>query len=386
MNSNVVHLPGHEPRPAPKPRRKRRAFGKLRKLPSGRFQASYVAPDGQRHLAPVTFLTRGDADAWLAMRQAEILERRWKPAPPPEVKRDTFSDYATDWLAGRDIKPRTRSEYRRILDRALLPQFGDAELEDITAARVRDWYRTLPATTPTERAHTYQLLRTILNSAVHDELLDSNPCKIRGAGTVKRAHTIEPATVAELEAISAGMPERLALAVLLGGWLALRYGEVAELRRKDVDLERGVVKVRRGVTWPDGKPVVGTPKSAAGVRDVHAPPHLLPALEHHLDVHTARGPDSLLFPNTSGAHLHPRTFGRWFNRARAAAGRPDLRFHDLRHTGAVMAARAGATIAELQARLGHSTAAAALRYQHAAADRDQEIARKLSAMAEEAEQ
>ena len=83
-----------------------------------------------------------------------------------------------------------------------------------------------------------------------------------------------------------------------------------------------------------------------------------------------------------------RIKGRWvnesatgFNKAREAAGRPDLRFHDLRHTGAVLAARAGATIAELMARLGHTTPAAAMIYQHAAEDRDSEIARRLSEMA-----
>jgi integrase len=67
--------------------------------------------------------------------------------------------------------------------------------------------------------------------------------------------------------------------------------------------------------------------------------------------------------------------------AREAAGRPDLRFHDLRHTGAVLAAATGATLAELMARLGHSTAGAALRYQHEAAERDKVIAAALSELA-----
>ena len=64
------------------------------------------------------------------------------------------------------------------------------------------------------------------------------------------------------------------------------------------------------------------------------------------------------------------------------AGRPDLRFHDLRHTGAVLAAQTGATLAELMGRLGHSTPGAAMRYQHAAADRDKAIAEALSRLAE----
>lgn len=72
-----------------------------------------------------------------------------------------------------------------------------------------------------------------------------------------------------------------------------------------------------------------------------------------------------------------------YRRARKAGGRPDLRWHDLRHTGATLAAQAGATLAEHMNRLGHTTVTAALMYQHAAAGRDVEIARRFSAIARE---
>lgn len=72
--------------------------------------------------------------------------------------------------------------------------------------------------------------------------------------------------------------------------------------------------------------------------------------------------------------MRTATLAKVWYPARAAAGRPDLRFHDLRHTGAVLAAATGATLAELMARLGHSTPGAAMRYQHAAKGRDAEIA------------
>lgn len=78
--------------------------------------------------------------------------------------------------------------------------------------------------------------------------------------------------------------------------------------------------------------------------------------------------------------MRPSTLYRVFSPSRDAAGRPDLRFHNLRHTGAVLAAQSGATLAELMGRLGHSTPGAALRYQHAAEGRDMELARRLSAM------
>ena len=104
-------------------------------------------------------------------------------------------------------------------------------------------------------------------------------------------------------------------------------------------------------------------------------------MKEHLRGHV-NGRNGLLFPAADGvSHLAPSTLYRSFYPARAAAGRPDLRWHDLRHTGAVLAASTGATLAELMARLGHSTAGAALRYQHAAAGADARIAARLSEIA-----
>ncbi len=230
---------------------------------------------------------------------------------------------------------------------------------------------------------------------------------MRGGGSAERAKKVRPATLAELETLAAAMPDKHRLLVLLASWCALRFGELAELRRNDIDLKRGVVRVRRGVirtraTDDDGilrmTTVVKTPKSDAGVRDVAIPPHLVPLVRDHLKHHAAPGPDGLLFPGAEGGHLAPSSLygrvaattatgterGGWgFYQARHIAGRDDLRFHDLRHTGAVLAAQTGATLAELMGRLGHSTPSAALRYQHAAAERDHEIARRLSLMANE---
>jgi integrase len=76
--------------------------------------------------------------------------------------------------------------------------------------------------------------------------------------------------------------------------------------------------------------------------------------------------------------MAPSTLYKVYHPARKADGRENLRWHELRHTRAVLAAQTGATLAELMGRLGHSTPGAAMRYQHAAADRDAEIARRLS--------
>jgi integrase len=281
----------------------------------------------------------------------------------------------------RSLEARTRSHYRRLLERQLLPQLKDVPLRHITPDLVREWHATTALDTPTLRSHAYGLLRTILGQAVRDELIRSNPCHIRGGGNAKRVKKIKPATLAELEAVVGAMPERYRVMVLLASWCGLRFGELAELRRGDVNTKSGTIHVRRGVVRADGKTLVKKPKSDAGVRDVAIPPRLLPLIRQHLRTHAEAGKDGLLFPARGGGHLAPSSLYRVFYRARAAAGRPDLRFHDLRHTGAVLAAQTGATLAELMGRLGHSTPGPALRYQHAAQGRDMEIAKALSALA-----
>jgi integrase len=361
----------------------RRGFGYVRKLPSGRWQASYQGPDGTRHTGPRTFAARPDAAAWLSLRQAEIVRGAWlrpdEPAPAPTA----LATYAKSWLAGRDLAARTRGDYAQIIRDHIIPAFGAKPLGAIGAADVRAWHARLGTTTgPVMRAHAYGLLRTIMGTAVADDLIPASPCRVRGGSSAKRTKVIRPATLAELEVLTEAMPSRYQLMILLAAWCQMRFGELAELRRADIDTGRGVIHIRRGVVREaDGSRLVKGPKSEAGKRDVAIPPHLMPMVHEHLAGHTGRGRDALLFPAVHGGHMAPATLYRVFYPAREAAGRPDLRFHDLRHTGATLAAATGATLAELMARLGHSSPAAAMRYQHAAAERDQAIAAALSEMA-----
>ncbi len=358
-------------------------FGSVEKLPSNRYRAKYRAPDGRRHTGPTTFQTKQDARAWLALQHADIVRKQWAPPQTAPAAVVTFGAYAQRWLQHRELKPRTRHHYTSILDNLILPTFGERPLKGITSESVRDWYTALDKKRPTWRSHGYGLLRTILATAVTDEKIPLNPAHIRGAGTTARVKKVEPATLAELTTIAAEMPEKYRLMVMFGSWCALRFGELVELRRKDIDLRNGVVHVRRGAVRAGGEVIIGTPKSEAGIRDVAIPPHLMPMVRDHLGCNITGGREGLLFPAADGVStMAPATLYRVFYRARDVAGRPDLRWHDLRHTGAVLAAQTGATLAELMGRLGHSTPQAAMRYQHAAAGRDTAIARKLSEIAE----
>jgi integrase len=366
----------------------KRYFGNIRRLPSGRWQARYTGPDGLTYYGrtpeggPLTFDSKQYADRYLADVSADIQHGRWvSPDAPKKAPPVTLAAYAQTWLAGRDLSPSTRLLYSNVL-RHVLPAFGAAQLASVTPAAVREWHAKLRSQTgPTMRAHAYSLLRTIMNTAVADDLIAANPCRVRGAGSVRRARKIREASLAELETIVKAMPERYRLMVLLAAWCALRFGELAELRRSDIDVKGGVVHVRRGVVrTADGRKVKG-PKSEAGKRTVAIPPHLMPAVAAHLAAHVAPSRDALIFPAAAGGHMAPGSLYAVYHPAREAAGRPDLRFHDLRHTGAVLAAATGATLAELMARLGHSTVSAAMLYQHASADRDKVIAAALSGLA-----
>jgi len=378
---------------------RRRGFGRLRRERSGRYSAAYVGPDLRLHRAPDTFKAKIDAEGWLAVERRQIDLEQWVPPErrhPVRIAAEagrTVGSYASSWLEDRRerdphdplaLRPSSVKDYQLLLNKHILPSIGKIPLVGLEPADIEAWYRALGARrTPRARAKAYGLLRTILNAAKDDPNvpLTENPVHIKGAGRVPRSTQIHPATLDELAVITEAMPDELRLAVQLGAWCALRYGEVFELRRKDLDPIQGVVHVRRGVVWTRGMVTNDRPKTSAGVRGVAIPPHLMPIVTNHLEHHVGRGPDALLFYDRHGRNLRPADFQAPWHAARAAAGRDDLKFHHLRHTGAVLAAQSGATLADLMGRLGHTTPAMAMIYQHTAADRDRLIADRLSQIA-----
>ena len=314
--------------------RDRRTFGRLRKLPSGRYQAAYIGPDDKLHTATSTFGAKVDAEAWLTDRRREIDRDLWSPPATGEQKKAKrkadvkFGDYAETWVAtrtvkGKPLRPRTQAHYRSLLKQHILPTFENKAISRITRESIERWYNKTASDTPTLRAHAYSLLRTILESArTRDKLIDVNPCAIEGAGSSDRVIKPKPATYEQLDTLVGEMPARLQLMVLLAAWCAMRFGELVELRRKDIDIEEAVVKIRRAAVRVDGGWAVGDPKTDAGKREVAIPPHILPAVERHLTNHTEPEQNALLFPPRSGEHMQPSTLYRHFYRARAAAKPP----------------------------------------------------------------
>ena len=370
---------------------KRRSWGKLRTIGSGRIHASYISSeDGQRYNAPHTFDSRMDAEAWLASERRLIEMGVWTP-PVERLKRKaaagvTVRQFAAEWLEHRDLTPKTRALYDRLLDSRIFPGLGDVLVVEVTAAVVRGWWSGLNKrlSTPTSNTQGYQLLKAMFSTAVEDKLIVENPCQIKAAGKPPKARDVQPLSPAELVTVAESAPEHYRVAVPVAAWCGLRFGELIELRRKDVadDGERIVLQIRRAATRVNNKLVVGPPKTEAGVRDVTVPPHVAQQLRQHLVERTGSGAEAFVFTTTRGLRLSTTAFTKAVKAGFVAVGKPGMRVHDLRHVGATLAAQAGATTKELMARLGHTTPAMAMRYQIAAADRDAVIAAAMSKMAE----
>jgi integrase len=361
--------------------RQREAFGSIERLPSGRWRARCTGPDGKRRSA--TFDTKADARAWLATQQADMVRKAWRA---PEAGKRTVGAYAAEYLERDDLRESTRALYAGLWRKHLADHWDDAPVGDVTSAKVRAWHTKAAKTTgPTALAQSYRLLRSVLNVAVHDDVIAANPCKLRNASTPKAARPSRALTAIEAQTLAdhLGRDSRtaryraLVLVLAFGG---LRFGEATALRRSDVLDDGTRLRVERSARFLGGRWVVGDPKTEAGRRTVSLPPSVASILADHLERFVPEDGDALVFGTGAGTFLHSANFGQTFRRAVEAVGLPPVRPHELRHTGATLAAATGATTKELMRRMGHATPAAALIYQHAADHRDDEIARALDGL------
>jgi integrase len=358
---------------------RRREFGSVRQLPSGRWQACYPGVDGRLKPAPETFTSRQGAAGWLAALQTDLARGAWVD---PARGRESFADYATEWLAQRvDLRPRTRELYGGLLERHLLPHLGSVPLASLSPAVVRRWHaeRLRAGVGQSTVAKAYRLLKAILGTAVADEILARNPCVLRGA-SVERTPERVPPTLEQAYAIADALDPRWRMLVVLAVWSGLRWGELTALRRCSIDLPAGQISVTEQFVQTSGQVTLGPPKSEAGRRTVHLPPRVLPDVADHLERWVGPEPDAWLFTGPKGAPLTRTNFSHHWTRARERAGAAGVRFHDLRHLSATLAATVGATTRELMSRMGHSSPRAALIYQHAVADRDRHVADALSSL------
>jgi integrase len=399
----------------------RRRFGRVRRLPSGRWQARHPGPDGVDRAAPRTFLTKTDAQRWLSSVETDQARGSWCDPTKGAI---TLSSYANTWLStrtvkGRPLAPKTLHSYRGSLDRHILPALGRLPIAKITPEVVRIWHADLGKRTATEAAQraeaasaanlveasaaktwgdraasprpvtertgqtatrqAYSTLRAILSTAVEDGALARQPCTVRGAG---QATSLERPLIGleDAQRLADGLPAHLRALGLLAFWGGLRLGELRGLRRGDVDLDGGTVRVARQLLDLPGGQLEAEPKRGS-LRTVHLSLVALDALREHLAAAGPGLPSARLFTHRDGSDLREHHVESAWRVARLKVGLPGVHLHDLRHAGLTLAAQSGATLAEVMSRAGHVSPQAALTYQHAAERRDADVAAKMGAAA-----
>jgi integrase len=386
-----------------------RRFGKIVAKPSKRkakwLEASYITPrdafdkwpglsDRQTRTFPLG--EEDDAASWLSRQKKLIDAGVWKPAVvvkhAEKAARLTLGEYFPEWLEqrtfkGRPLKAGTRYRLRKDGENHILPHFGNTRLIDITQRDIDVWLATLPADQEAMRANSLKVLKAILKTAsqpgLHGEppLIPQYPCTRTLPKPRRKSETI-PATPEQVKAIYDAMPVRYAMAVYLAVFGdGLRIGEVCALQRKDIDLDSRVMHIRRGRVTMDKAKLTDTPKTENSVRDERIPSQLILLLRTFLDADVDDGKGAWLFPakKDRSRPVHPNTLRGDYEIAREKAGRPDLRFHDLRHTGLTWLAEDGATVRELMDAAGHSDVETAMRYQHSVSERRSLLAERLGA-------
>jgi integrase len=335
----------------------------IKKLPNGRWEASYRDPTGRERVKH--HRTRADADRWLTGIKSQLNTGDFID---PRRGRRLFADWADDWLSTTaHVRPKTRAHYESILRIHVLPAFADQPISAVTPAVVRRFIaqRTDSGAAPGTVRSVRKVLRLVLATAVADGALRANPCDGVRVPASPRAEMVFLGAE-QIEALATAIDERYSTLVRLAAYTGLRAGEICALRVGRVDLDTSRITVAESVTEV---PVLGLhfsePKTYER-RSVTLPAFLADELAEHL---TSRpdDPSALVFTAPEGSTLsHKNFYRRHYKPAVRVAGLPaETRFHDLRHTCAALCIALGAHPKAIQERLGHSSITVTLdRYGH----------------------
>ena len=385
--------------PPPPKRRTRRRFGHLRRLPSGRWQAKYPGPDGKFHTAPHTFKGKGIAEQWLVDKESEIGKGEWRA---PQRGKETVATWAERWIASKiNLKPKTKADYEMTLRVYVVPRFGDTPISKITRADVQAWVQDLTAQGLSVSSVRRAIggLNRIFGEAIISGALENNPCQRISLPRQPKSE-VEPLTLEQVRALADAIehPEikpagngarpvgrshfpEYSLLIRFTVFTGLRAGEVAGLKRKAVDLDKGEVRITETLSEVRGHLYTVPPKTYQS-RSVPLPKFLVRELREHLAT-LDDDPDGYVFRAPTGTPLRWQGFyNRHFKPAVRQAGLPEsTRFHDLRHTFASILIDQGAHPRTMMERLGHSSINVTLgTYGHLLPGLDEELTRKLDAI------
>ena len=339
-----------------------------------RYLAGYHDPTGTQRSAG-TYRTRIEAARAGAAAERKVTDGSWLD---PAAGKTLFADYVQDswWPNLHHLELTTKAAYRSNLDAHFLPYFGTHPMSTISPTLVQGWVNKAvqDSLSPRSIRKYHTLLHSIFKAAVRDRVLAYNPCdgtSLPKVVTSRRA-TITPT---QFDALLAAMPVQHQALLQVGIETGMRWGELAALRPRHLDLVRGWIIVAETIVE------IGKKNSPTGQRYTIKPypkndqhrtlaitPELAGVLADRIATLGLRG-DDLLFPSTPRDPQQPtsrNTFRtRTWRPALQAAGLPlTIRMHDLRHAHASWLLAGGADLKTVMDRLGHSQISTTQRYLH----------------------
>jgi integrase len=316
-----------------------------------RFDVQWRMPD--RTKRKKTFATEREARIFEA---SLVTKSAVGDVVDPRAGRVTLATVYKSWLASRvDLSPKVRRGYEDNWRSRIEPRFGGWYVARIDHHSIQAWVNEMSASGLSSRTvrWIHSVLKMTLDFAIDDgQLLARNPASRTKFPPLRQtSHTYlttsEVATLADVCGPGGDV-------VLLLAYTGLRFGELVGLRVEDVDLKARRIRVRRSITQVGGKLVEGNPKSSAGRRSIPLPQRVLPILAERVEGRSAASP-AITSPNGSLLGLENWKRSTKWRAAIVEIGRPSLRVHDLRHTYASLARRAGADLRMLQKTMGHAS-------------------------------
>lgn len=318
-----------------------------------RYLVRYKKPDGV-HAGRRGFLSRGDASAYLSFIDSSIARGRYVDPMSAQV---TVSDLAPAWLAFQTavLKPSSSHSLRSAWRVHVDPYWATTCLADLTHGQVREWVTELAEShgaSTVIRAH--GVLAGILDVAVRDRRLSENPA--RGIRLPRKTPALRTYLTHDQVTLLATHARHPGLVYLLA-YTGMRWGEAIALRVRDVEPGRRRMHVQQSAVTVNGSIHLGSTKTHRS-RSIAYPQFLAPFVE---DAIADKHPDTLIFGNGRDHLGLPNSQNGWFASAvkRSQSEDPGFRRvtpHDLRHTAASLAIRAGANVKAVQRMLGHASA------------------------------
>lgn len=316
-----------------------------------------------------------------------------------EPAKMTVGRWLESWLVEYtgDVKPYTKRAYTTNIKNHIIPAMGALRLEKLTPLQVQKFYnecmREPKSLKPKTVKNIHGVLHSALKQAVMNGLIRSNPTESCTIPRIERMEIKPFDDVAEksfLKAIEGDKYERLFIVDLYTG---MRKGEILGLRWSDIDFDQGTITIARQLQvepFKGGRYYLAPLKNDKE-RIITPAPYVMQILRdqrrHQNEARLLAGSawnegdiPGLVFTNEIGKHLCHQTIGTRYKKLVKAAGLPDARFHDMRHSYAVAAIRAGDDIKTVQSNLGHHSAAFTLdTYAHATAQMKKESADRMQA-------